>query len=85
MDKNRIGGKLRRTSWQMTAKSKSIKGAGCKFGGCALKAVELITGGLPHVPESRLRVKRFTLTVRQKSAAGKVCHAVGKAIEALQS
>jgi hypothetical protein len=30
-------------------------------------------------------VKRFILTVSQKSAKGKVDHAVGKAIEALQS
>jgi hypothetical protein len=30
-------------------------------------------------------MKRFILTVSQKSAEGKVGHAVGKAIEALQS
>jgi hypothetical protein len=54
----------------MIAKSISIKGAGCKFGGCALKAVELTSGGLPHVPESGLRVEQSTLTVWQKSAAG---------------
>jgi len=29
-------------------------------------------------------MKRFTLTVSQKSAEGKIDHAVGKAIEALQ-
>ena len=46
------------------------QGAGCKFGGCALKAVILITGGLLYVLKSGLRVKRFTLIVRQKSAAG---------------
>ncbi len=70
MDKNRIRGLRRRTSGQMTAKSISIKGAGGKSGGCALKAVVLIAGGLLHVPESGLRVERPTLTVRQKSAAG---------------
>ena len=70
MDKNRIGGIRRRTSGGMVAKSISIKGAGCKFGGCALKAVELTSGGLPHVPESGLRVEQSTLTVWQKSAAG---------------
>ncbi len=70
MDKNRIRGLRRRTSGQMTAKSISIKGAGGKSGGCALKAVVLIAGGLLHVPESGLRVERSTLTVRQKSAAG---------------
>ena len=70
MDKNRIGGIRRRTSGQMIAKSISIKGAGCKSGGCALKAVELTSGGLLHVPETELRVERFTLSVQQKSAAG---------------
>jgi len=64
MDKNRIRGLRRRTSGQMTAKSISIKGAGGKSGGCALKAVVLIAGGLLHVPESGLRVERSTLTVR---------------------
>jgi len=69
----------------MTAKSISIKGTGCKSDGCALKAVILITGDLLHVPESGLREKRFSLIVRQKSAAGKVVHVVGEAIEALQA
>ena len=57
MDKNRIGGIRRRTSWHVTAKSISIKGAGCKFGGCALKAVSLIAGDLLHVPEPGLRLE----------------------------
>jgi hypothetical protein len=57
MDKNRIRGIRRRTSGLMIAKSISIKGAGCKSGGCALKAVELTSGGLSHVPESGLRVE----------------------------
>jgi hypothetical protein len=55
----------------MTAKRISIKGTGCKSGGCVRKAVELTSGDLPFVPESGLRVKRFMLT-RQKSAAGVV-------------
>jgi hypothetical protein len=63
----------------MTAKSISIRGAGCKFGGCALKAVELTSGGLPHVPESELRVERSALTMRQKSAAGIVVAQAAKA------
>jgi hypothetical protein len=63
----------------MTAKSTSIKGAGCRFGGCALKAVILIAGGLLHVPESGLRVERSTLTVRQESAAGIVVAQAAKA------
>jgi hypothetical protein len=50
----------------------SIKGAGCKFGGCVRKAVELTSGDLPFVPESGLRVERSILTGRQKSAAGVV-------------
>jgi hypothetical protein len=63
----------------MTAKSVSIKGAGCRFGGCALKAVILIAGGLLHVPESGLRVERSTLTVWQKLAAGIVVAQAAKA------
>ncbi len=50
MDKNRIRGIRRRASGHMTAKPISIKGAGCKFGGCARKAVELTSGGLVRVP-----------------------------------
>lgn len=55
MDKNRIGGIRRWASWQVTTKPISIKGAGCKSGGCALKAVELTSGELTLVAESRLR------------------------------
>ena len=54
----------------MIAKSTSIKGAGCKFDGCVLKADVLMAGGLLHVLESGLRVEQSTLIVRQKSAAG---------------
>ena len=57
MDKNRIRGRQCRTSGQLTAKSKSIKGIGCKFGGCALKAVELTSGDLSLVAKSRLRME----------------------------
>ena len=56
----------------MTAKPISIKDAGCKFGGCVRKAVEITSGDLPFVPESGLRVERSILTGRQKSAAGVV-------------
>jgi len=79
MDKNRIAGLRRRTSWHLAAKSISIKGAGGRSGGCASKAVSFITGGLPHVPEPGLRVERFTLTVRQKSAAGILAAQAAKA------
>ena len=63
----------------MTAKPISIKDAGCKFGGCVRKAVELTSGDLPFVRESGLRVERFILTGRQKSAEGVV---VAKAMKA---
>ena len=56
----------------MIAKSISIKGTGCKFGGCVRKAVELTSGDLPFVPKSGLSVERSILTGRQKSAAGVV-------------
>ena len=72
MYKNRIGGIRCRASEHMIAKRISIKGTGCKFGGCVRKAVELTSGDLPFVPESGLRVKRFILTERQKSAEGVV-------------
>ena len=72
MYKNQIRGIRCRASWQMTTKPISIKGAGCKSGGCALKAVELTSGDLPFVPKSGLRVERSILTGRQKSAAGVV-------------
>lgn len=72
MYKNRIRGIRCRTSGHVTAKSISIKGTGCKSGGCVRKAVELTSGDLPFVPESGLRVERSILTGRQKSAAGVV-------------
>ena len=60
-------------------KSISIKGTGCKFGGCVRKAVELTSGDLPFVRESGLRVERSILTGRQKSAAGVLVMQVTKA------
>ena len=57
MDKKRIRGLRQRTSWPMTTKSISIKAAGGKSDGCALKAVELPSGDLPFVAETRLRVE----------------------------
>ena len=41
----------------MIAKPISIKDAERKFGGCAWKAIELISGDLLHVSDSRLRVE----------------------------
>ena len=57
MNKNRIGGIPCRTSGHMTAKSISIKGTGCRSGGCVRKAVELTSGDLSFAVESRLRVE----------------------------
>ena len=72
MYKNRIRGIRCRASGHMTAKPISIKGTGCKSGGCARKAVELTSGDLPFVSKSRLRGERSFLTGRQKSAEGTV-------------
>lgn len=72
MNKNRIRGIQCRTSWQLTTKSISIKGTGCKSGGCVRKAVELTSGDLLCVLDSRLRDERSFLTARQKSAEGVV-------------
>jgi hypothetical protein len=44
-----------------------IKGAGGKSGGRVPKAAELIAGDLLHVSDSRLRMKRFILTLQQKN------------------
>ena len=84
MYKNRIRGMQRRASWQMTMKPVSIKGAGCKFGGCVQKAVELTSGDLPFVSELRLRVERLILTGRQKSAEGVIVRQLMKARTVLE-
>ncbi len=47
MYKNRMRGIRCRTSEQTSAKSISIKGTGCKSGGCVRKAVKFTTGDLP--------------------------------------
>ena len=77
--KNRIRGIRCRTSEQLIAKSISIKGTGCKSGGCVPKAVELISGDLSSVSKSRLGIEQSVLTKRQKSADGIVLTAVRKA------
>jgi len=79
MYKNRIRGIRCGTSGQMIAKSISIKSTGCKSGGCARKVVELTSGDLPFVLESRLRMEQSILTGRQKSAEGVVA---AKAVKA---
>ena len=52
MYKNRIRGIRCRASGQLTAKPISIKGTGCKSGGCVRKAVELTSGDLLRVTKS---------------------------------
>jgi hypothetical protein len=79
MNKNRIGGIRCWTSGQMIAKSISIKGTGCKSGGCVRKAVELTSGDLRSVVKSQLRNEQSVLTGRQKSAEGVVVTQVTKA------
>src|SRR5437762_14085914 len=69
---------------RLIAKSRSIKGQGCRSGRCAGKAIELTWGDLRHVPISELRAPRGALTVAQESADGIVGQDVGKASEALQ-
>lgn len=83
-NRNRIRGILGRTSGRLIAKSRSIKGQGCRSGRCAGKAIELTWGGLCRVPISELRKPQGDLTAAQESAEGIVGHAVGKAIEALR-
>jgi len=72
MNKNRIGGLRWRASELAIAKPTSIKLTGGRSGGGASKAVELTLGDLRHVAEVRPRVKRFILTMPQKSAEGEV-------------
>ena len=54
-DRNRIRGSYGRTSEHKVTKSISVKGHGCKFGECAVKAVGLTPGGLLRVADWRLR------------------------------
>ncbi len=54
----------------MAAKPLSIKGTECRSSGCAVKAVELTSGDLLPVSNSRLRGERSLLTRGQKSAEG---------------
>ena len=75
----RIGGIRCRSSEPLIAKSISIKGTGCGFGCCVRKAVEITSGVLPFVSETRLRIKQSVLTGRRKSAEGVVVTEVTKA------
>jgi hypothetical protein len=62
----------RRTSGRVPAKSVSIKGAKRKSSGCARKVIELTSGGLHRVSETRLRESQGALITVQKSAEGVV-------------
>ena len=52
----------------MVARPISIKGTGCKSGGCVRKAVELTSGDLPLVPDTGLRVERSILGAAEVSS-----------------
>ena len=72
----------RRERWAsgpVIAKPISIKDAERRFGGGARKAVEITSGGLFVVADSRLRASQDVLTHEQKSAEGKILTRVGKA------
>ena len=69
----------RRASGPVIAKPISIKDAERRFGGGAGKAVEITSGGLRVVADSRLRASQGVLTHEQKSAEGVVPMQVGKA------
>jgi hypothetical protein len=79
MNKNRIRGIRHRARWQLTTKPISIKGAGCKSGGCALKAVELTSGDLLRVVELTTETAARQSSAPQKSAEGIVITRVVKA------
>ena len=66
-------------SGPVIAKPISIKGAERRFGGGARKAVEITSGGLFVVADSRRRTSQDVLTHEQKSAEGVVLTRVGKA------
>ena len=87
-NRNRIRGIPGRTSGQRIAKSRSIKGQGCRSGRDAVKAIELTWGDLRHCsigPLLELGKSRGDPTAAQESAEGVVGRAVGEANEALQA
>ena len=73
MNKSADKRRERQTSGQLTVKSISINDAERKSDGCARKAVELTSGDLFGVAESRLREPRGNPIPEQKSAEGVVC------------
>jgi len=63
----------------MAAKPLSIKGTECRSSGCVSKAVELTSGDLSSVLNSRLRSERSLLIRWQESAKGVVAAKAAKA------
>jgi hypothetical protein len=61
---------MRQASWPLVAKPTSIKGTECKTSGCASQAVELTSGDLLPVSNSRLGSERSFLIRGQKPAEG---------------
>jgi hypothetical protein len=69
----------------MIAKSATIKDRGGKSGERAVKAVDLTSGDLRCVPDSRLRPSQGGLTAAQKSADGKVGGAICRRPERMEA
>ena len=59
----------------MIAKPISIKDAKRKFGGCARKAVDLISGDLLHVSDSGLRGEAIHSDLATAVSSGRITHA----------
>jgi hypothetical protein len=70
MDKNRIMRLSRPDERAGNREVHAIKGRSSKFGGCAVKAVELTSGDLRCVPKSGLIDSQGSMIAPQKSAAG---------------
>ena len=78
MYKNRIRGIQCRTSWPSTTKSISIKGTGCRSGGCVRKAVELTSGDLPFVSGFRTEDRAIDPDRTAEVSRGRIRHASAK-------
>jgi hypothetical protein len=70
MDKNRITRLIRPDERAGNREVQTIKGLGSRFGGCAVKAVELTSGDLRRVPQSGLIDSQGSMITPQKSAEG---------------
>jgi hypothetical protein len=78
MNKNRMRGIRCRTSGLGTTKSISIKGTGCKSGGCVRKAVELTSGDLPFVLDFRTEGREIDPDRAAEVSRGRMRHASAK-------